>query len=100
MEDNKIIEAEEVFETVEETTEAVPAVNEIPTVVGFVSGCKKLNIRKGPDIDAKVVSIVDVDTELTIINPDKATKGWYKVTVETAIGPVKGFCMKDFVTID
>lgn len=58
---------------------------------GIVTGCEKLNIRKAPKADAPVVTIVDAGTELKIIDPEKATNGWYKVD--------KGFCMAKYVKI-
>lgn len=68
------------------------------SLIGFVTGCKKLNIRKNPAVNpSNVITVVGVDTPLLVINPEKATKEWYKVELED--GTV-GFCMKEFVKVD
>ena len=72
-------------------------VPEITTnIVGRVSGCYKLNIRKSPSKTAEVVAIVPDGSELTIA-PSSIDKPWFRVT--TADG-VKGFCMCDYIIID
>lgn len=74
-----------------------PVVPEAPVnIVGKVSGCLNLNIRKGPSKNSEVVSIIPVGTEL-IIAPNSVDKPWYRVTTEDG---VKGFCMNEYITID
>ena len=63
--------------------------------IGFVTNCKKLNIREEPRIDATVVCEVDYLTELTI-DENESTEEFYKVF--TAAG-IEGFCMRNFITI-
>jgi len=63
--------------------------------IGFVTNCKKLNIREEPRIDATVVCEVDYLTEL-MIDKNESTEEFYKVF--TAAG-IEGFCMKNFITI-
>ena len=84
-------------ETIEEVVaEPVTQEEAIPeTVIGVVSGCGKLNVRKAPDINSDVVCEVVLKSEL-VINPDKSTSNWYSVC--TAAG-FEGFCMKKFVEI-
>jgi len=65
-------------------------------IVGKVSGCISLNIRKGPSKNSEVVVIVPAGTELTVAH-NSMDKPWYRVT--TADG-VKGFCMNEYITID
>lgn len=82
--------------SMENENEQVMQPAETPAViVGVVSDCKKLNIRKAPNKDADVVCVVTEDTELTIA-PHSVDKPWYRVTTTDG---VKGFCMREFVTI-
>lgn len=96
--------SEEIKEVmVEETKEVIveePKVETKPkrarSVTGFVANCLKLNIRKGPSKDAEILQVVEKGAML-VVNPGSSTEGWYKVRTESG---VKGFCMKDFVTIE
>ncbi len=63
--------------------------------MGFVTNCKKLNIREEPRTDATIVCEVDYQTEL-MIDENESTEEFYKVF--TAAG-IEGFCMKNFITI-
>lgn len=67
---------------------------------GFVSNCKRLNIRKKPNKESEVLMIVDAGEFLQIIKPEKATGDWYKVVAEVDEVETTGFCMKEFVTLD
>lgn len=98
MEDNKMIQNEEI--TIEDTTVEEPKDTEpeVETTIGIVSGCKNLNIRKRPVVNStNVLCTVPEGTPLIIIDPEKATKEWYKVELED---DTKGFCMKEFVTVN
>ena len=66
---------------------------EIMVVTGVVANCAKLNVRAKADASAAVVCVLDVATEV-VIDPDKSTKEWFKVS--TAAG-VDGYCMRKFV---
>jgi hypothetical protein len=60
-----------------------------------VVNATRLNIRESPSINAKIVAVVPVFTEL-LIDSDQADDEWYSVC--TASG-IEGFCMKEFVVI-
>lgn len=75
----------------------VEEIEEQPTICyGFVDNCARLNVRTKPHPAARVVTILNADTEL-IIDEDKSTADWY--SVREADGSVYGFCMKKFITI-
>jgi len=63
--------------------------------IGFVTNCKKLNIREKPRTDATIICKVDYQTEL-MIDEKESTEEFYKVC--TAAG-IEGFCMKKFIAI-
>ncbi len=63
--------------------------------MGFVTNCKKLNVREEPKKDSAIVCEVDYQTGL-MIDKNESTEEFYKVF--TAAG-IEGFCMKKFITI-
>ena len=63
--------------------------------IGFVTNCKKLNVREKPRTDATIICEVDYQTEV-MIDEKESTEEFYKVY--TAAG-VEGFCMKKFIAI-
>lgn len=65
-------------------------------VNGFVSGCKKLNVRAEANKDSSVLCIIDEKAELLVHVVEGDTSDFYKV--HTASG-IDGFCMKKFITI-
>lgn len=69
--------------------------NIIEPVVGVVTDCFKLNIRKRPNIDSEVICVVPAFSELTI-TMDKSTSKWFKVCTETG---ETGYCMKKYVAV-
>lgn len=75
---------------VEEIEEAVEE------IIGVVSDCLKLNIRKEPNKDSDVVAVVTCLDELKI-DLTASTDDWYAVC--TAAG-IEGFCMKNFVSVE
>lgn len=80
-------------EVVEETVEAAP---ELPTTVtGFVSGCKKLNVRNKPSTTAAILTTVNEGAEVVIAQP-VLDDTFYKVTLTNG---VSGYCMKKFITV-
>lgn len=80
-------------EPVEVKMEAPKA--EVKTAItGIVAGCSKLNVRSKPAIDADVLVVLDVNSEVAI-DPARSTNEWVKVT--TAAG-VEGYCMRKFVS--
>lgn len=87
MEDVNVIEAEK-----EEFVE--PEIEPF-SLLGVVSGCKKLNVRKAAGLDADPVSVIKEGTML-VIDPAESTADWWKVYTEDG---VEGFCMKQYVTV-
>lgn len=75
---------------VQETVETVTLPK---TVEGVVVDCVKLNVRTEPDINADVVSVLDVMSELKI-DASKSNDEWFKVSTATG---VEGYCMRKFV---
>ena len=67
----------------------------VKDIIGVVTDCLKLNIRKEPNKDSDVVVIVTCLEELKI-DPDTSTDDWYAVCTVTGI---EGFCMKKFVAV-
>lgn len=64
-------------------------------IVGVVSDCLKLNIRKAPSMSAPVVATIPVGTEVEI-DPDKLgeTTEWFYVYTSAGI---EGYCMTDYI---
>ena len=93
---NEESEIEEVVEetVVEEVTEPEPVVEE-PATTGKITGCEKVNVRMKPDANAKVVTILDKDTIVTV-NIAASTTDFYAVITPT---DQPGFIMKQFVTL-
>ena len=88
----KPVKETKVVDTAEEVTVAPPP----EPVFGFVSNCRKLNVRQKPNKDADVVCVINKDTEV-LIDKTKSTKKFYKVSSPN--GPIDGFCMKEYITI-
>lgn len=65
----------------------------VEPIIGRVVGCKNLNIRHTPSLDAKVVQIVECGSEV-MIDMEKSTGNFYEVC--TASG-AEGYCMKKFI---
>lgn len=79
----------------EVVAEEVTTVEAPKTIVGIVSGCKRLNVRKMPFKSAVVINEILVGSKVTI-SPEDSTNDWYKVCTEDG---TEGFCMKKFVTV-
>lgn len=97
---DKVIPVSEVKMEVESEIPAIEIVQEtvdtvaLPEMVeGVVVDCLKLNIRAEPSVDAEVVCVLDVMSEVKI-DVAKSTRDWFKVS--TAIG-AEGYCMRKFV---
>lgn len=96
--EEEIAEVNESEEVEEEVTEEVTkeATKEADsTIVGYVSGCLKLNIREEGYLGANVVCVVPEKTAL-LIEVAESNDEWYKVYTETGM---EGFCMKQYVTL-
>ena len=73
----------------------VEATKKEEPVIGKVTGCKKLRVRKQPNTSSQVLSEILVDSEVNI-DLSKSTNDFYKVCTEAG---VDGFCMKDYISI-
>lgn len=92
---NKVEEEVVVEETVIENVEPEAVVEEKPEVVGVVSNCTQLNVRKKATKSSDAVCVVNKGVEL-VIDESKSNNKWFKVTTKDG---KEGFCMKDYVTI-
>lgn len=81
---------EMVNETIEEAVE-----ENRKDILGVVVDCDKLNIRKGPSINADIVCMIDASTNL-IVDYESSTDEFYKICTYAGI---EGYCMKKFVKI-
>lgn len=86
---------EQIEETVEEIEEEALEDSAVETVIGIVTDCAKLNIRKLPKPDADKVAVVDANTKL-MVDLDGSTLKYYKVYTESG---VEGYCLKDYVAV-
>lgn len=78
----------------DESTEN-PKVEEL--LVGTVTGCVKLNVRKEPKKDADVLCVIDSGKEVTLDTSSEETyEDFYKICTPAGI---EGYCMKKFITI-
>lgn len=57
---------------------------------GFVDNCSKLNVRENPNIDAKVLTILNKGDKVQI---NSENDGWYSVVYKG----VSGFCTKEYI---
>lgn len=64
-------------------------------VIGVVTNCLRLNVRKDPSPTAEVLCTVDAKHDL-VIDIDESTEDYYKICTEAGI---EGYCVKFFVTI-
>ena len=100
--DEIVEEIEEVNDSVEDAIEiddlvsADEIVEETESLIGVVSGCTKLNVRKEPNITSEPVCIVP-EKSVLLIDQDLSTDEWYKVYTEAGM---EGFCMKKYVTVN
>lgn len=65
-------------------------------IIGIVTNCVRVNVRKTPIIAAEILSEVGVNSKL-MIDETESTEEWFKVYTEIGI---EGFCMKKFITIN
>lgn len=64
-------------------------------VIGLVSNCANLRVRKEPDDKSEVLGTIQVNTEV-MIDEDKSIGDFYKVYTESGL---EGFCMRQFITV-
>lgn len=63
---------------------------------GYVSGCKRLNVRKEPNINADIVCVIEKDAGV-MVDESESTDTFYKVYTEAG---ADGYCMKDYIRFD
>ena len=68
---------------------------EVKPLHGYVDNCNRLNVRKEPSINSKIVAVIGEGSDLEIIEV-ASTEEFYRI--KTSDG-VEGFCMKDYVTV-
>ena len=62
---------------------------------GVVIGCENLNIRSEVNTNSKILSVIKVDSEVSI--DDKgSTEKFYKVCTSSG---VEGYCMRQYISI-
>lgn len=76
--------------------EVVDAAVELKPVIGIVSNCERLNIRKQPSIKSEVAATIEAGSEVGIAL-DESTKDFYKVYYID--DGVEGYCMSKYITI-
>lgn len=64
-------------------------------ILGIVTGCAKLNVRKQPSINADVLLVIGADSDV-LVDLDESIGDWYKVYIDEQ----EGFCMKKFIELD
>lgn len=94
--DNNNVNVENENVNIDDATDNTPTPEIAPEpVVGHVSDCMRLNVRKEPESTATVVGILNVDDEVKI-DIDNSTDSFYKISSSKA----EGYCMKQFITIE
>ena len=86
------VEEEVEVEAVEEILAEEPVV---VSLIGAVSGCELLNVRKTPVVADNVVCTLKQD-ELVVIDVRESADGWYKIYTEAGI---EGYCMVQYIAI-
>ena len=79
---------------VEVTESAEPKIDVPKEVTAVVCNCKKLNVRKNPEKDAKVLMMIDEEDIVTVTGD--LINNFYPVITESGI---KGYCVKDYLKI-
>lgn len=64
-------------------------------VIGLVSNCANLRVRKEPDDKAEVLGTISVNTEV-MIDEAESIGEFYKVYTDSGL---EGFCMKQFIKV-
>ena len=63
------------------------------TIVGYVDGCSRLNVRAGKNTKSAVIEVIDCNSKVEITDE---YDNWYGVITENG---TKGFCMKQYIKI-
>lgn len=72
-----------------------PVIEEVKEIIGVVTECAKLNVRKAATTDSDVVTTLLIGTEV-MIDEEQSTEDFYKICTEAGI---EGYCMKKFINI-
>ena len=62
--------------------------------IGVVANCARLNVRSKPNTNGDVVTVLNVNDEVSI-DVDNSTNDWFKIRTNNG---VKGYCMRKFVS--
>lgn len=81
---------------VEEVEEEV--VEEVELLIGMVTNCSKLNVRKGPSKKTDSIKVLEEGT-LVFIDERKSSSEFYRVSIENGNNSINGYCMKKFIEI-
>lgn len=73
-----------------EVTEKVEHKPEVKTIKGVVVNCERLNVRKEPNINSEVLTILDKGATVTIYGEENE---FYK------IGHAGEYCMKKYISV-
>lgn len=64
-------------------------------LLGVVTGCERLNVRKEPSLTSTIVCEIENQTEV-MIEEAESTEDFYKVFT---VSGIDGFCMRKFIEI-
>ena len=81
---------------IDKVEETIVNVETPEVLVGFVSGCNKLNVRSNPWIDAQVLTIINENDEVSVIRHENEPADFYQVRTKN---DVEGYCMKKYITL-
>lgn len=85
-------ENETVIETTKKTAAEKKPVEKKPVIkTGKVVNCTKLNVRKEPSTDADIVTVIDNETEVKVL---ETVKDFVKVEFDS----VTGYCVKKYIS--
>ena len=68
-------------------------------LMGVVSGCAKLNVRKKPSLDAPILCVIKKGDEVEFNMDEESTNEDFYAIITTTKIKVKGYCMKEYITI-
>ena len=73
-------------------------VEEVEELIGIVTKCSKLNVRKGPSKKTDSIKVLEEGT-LVFIDERKSSSEFYRVSIENGNDSITGYCMKKFIEI-
>lgn len=80
---------------VDETASVTEDENKAAFISGIVANCQKLNVRKEPRIDAEIITIIPVSTEV-VVDVDGSVGDFYKICT---VAGIEGFCVKSYIAL-